>query len=254
MTITAGALSLVSVGSNTAVLSATAASGGTAPYMYQWYRSTSTGFSPGAGNIIAGATSLSLSDSGLIPVSTMYYKVVATDAAAATVTYTQLAVTTTATQLSQNVVYQSPIVGSVQEPYSTGTFPVQIDFSQSGPLYPGDAVKFVNSAGGVPKVIGCSANSDEVYGFLNYNLKNIAYQPGNAAEVSAAGNVIYLYATGAIARGDQVTLDVSQSASVRDYSSASSGDNIVGYAMDQAAGFGSLIRVVVRTPSFLFHA
>jgi hypothetical protein len=51
------AAATVEVGASGVTLVAPAASGGTAPYTYQWYSSTTFGFTPGAGNIVAGATS-----------------------------------------------------------------------------------------------------------------------------------------------------------------------------------------------------
>lgn len=60
-------------------LSATAATGGTAPYTYQWYRSDTAVFTPGAGTLIPGATDLTYNDTGLSYYTTYYYKVVATD-------------------------------------------------------------------------------------------------------------------------------------------------------------------------------
>jgi hypothetical protein len=74
----------------------TGPSGGTPPYLYQWYRSTTLGFTPGAGNIVTGATSLTLVDGGLTSLSTYYYKMVATDSLSATATSAQLAVTISA--------------------------------------------------------------------------------------------------------------------------------------------------------------
>src|SRR5689334_17580008 len=136
MTLTAGTLSQVSVGSTTASLAATAATGGTGPYTYQWYRSTTTGFTPGGGNIISGATALTLSDSGLIPGTQYYYKVVATDTGDSntTVTYTQLAVTTAGPALSQNQFAQTPLLGQIDLRFPYNSVSVQVDSSQSTPL------------------------------------------------------------------------------------------------------------------------
>jgi hypothetical protein len=79
MSFSAGTISEVSATSTSAILSSTAASGGTGPYTYQWYMSTTSGFTPGAGNLVAGATNLSnQSFSGLSP-STTYYFVIAAD-------------------------------------------------------------------------------------------------------------------------------------------------------------------------------
>ena len=248
MATTAGALSQVSVGSNVASLLSAAATGGAAPYTYQWYRSTTSGFSPGAGNLISGATALSLSDSGLIPNTVYYYKVVATDSGAVAGTSSQLAVTTAAPSQSQNAFSQSPYLGMVDQQFDYNTKAVLIDVSQATPLYAGSPVKIVNSAGGVPKVVGCSASSDVVFGFLNFDIKTVQFLAGAAAEISQSGNVMYLYATTAIARGSRVTLDVPNNGVAQLV--GSSGASIVGYALDQAPAPGALIRVEVTAPAF----
>lgn len=248
MAITAGVASVLSVASNTAQLSATAATGASGTVTYQWYRSITTGFTPGGGNILAGKTSLSLSDSGLIPNTPYYWKLVATDSVGPTsVTYTQVTATTTPQQLSQNQFQQSDVVGQVDLPYSTNTISVQIDASQATALYAGSAVKMVDSAGGIPKVVGCAADSDDCFGFLNYDIKNVAYLANNTAEMSMKQNVIHLYATGAIARGALVTLDLTSPGSVGPLVS-SSGADIVGWALDKAPAAGTLIRVFLECP------
>lgn len=250
MATTAGALTQVSVGSNSASLVSAAATGGTAPYTYQWYRSTTTGFSPGAGNIIAGATSLTLNDTGLIPNTPYFYKVVATDSGSVAGTSAQLAVTTSASSFSQNQFAQTPTLGQVDQQFNYNTISVMVDSSQATPLYPGSAVKAVDSADGVIKVVGCSANADEVLGFINYDIKNTQFLAGMPAQISMAGNVMYLYATGAVGRGVQVQLDISSPGSVA-AAVGSSGADIVGWAFDKAAAGGALIRVFLKTPSFL---
>ena len=153
MSLAVGPISQVSVSSNAAQLSVAAATGGTGPYTYQWYRSTTTGFSPGGGNIITGATALTLSDSGLIPNTQYYYKVVVTDTgnSNATATSAQLALATTPQQLSPNQFAMSGVVGMIDMRFPYNTVSVQIDVSQSGSLYAGMAVKMVDSADGVPK-------------------------------------------------------------------------------------------------------
>lgn len=251
MTITAGTLSLVSVGSTTANVLATAATAGTGPYTYQWYRSTTSGFTVGAGNIIAGATTLAYTDTGLIPGTQYYYKVVATDTGHSndTAEYTQLAVATTAPTLNPNQFAQTSYLGTIDLRFPYNSVSVQVDVSQATSLYAGSAVKIVDSADGVPKVVGCAANSDEVLGFINFDIKTIAFVAGSMAEISMGGNVMYLYATGAIARGVQVSLDLTTNGGVRS-AAGHTGDDIVGWAYDKATAAGQLIRVFIKTPSF----
>lgn len=246
MSLTAGALSEVLIGSTTASVLSAAATSGTGPYTYQWYRSTTTGFTPGAGNIIAGATSLALSDTGLVPATNYFYKVIATDAVSATNTSSQLSVITGAAQ-SQNQFSQGPFLGMTDLRFNGETISVEIDASQVTALVAGAAVKMVDSAGGVPKVIGCAANSDNVLGFINFDVKSVSFAAQDKAEISIAGNVLYLISTGAIARGAQVTLDLVRNGGV---ASKHTGDNIIGYALDKATAEGQLVRVKVRTPSF----
>lgn len=250
MSLTAGVISLVSVGAQTASLAVTAATMGTSPYAYQWYRSTTTGFSPGGGNIITGATSLTLNDTGLIPGVTYFYKNRVTDSAspAATSDAAQLAVTTSLNVLSQNQFVQSPFLGMIDMPYNFNTWPCQIDPSQTGTLYAGQPVKIVaNTNGGIFSVVACTANTDACIGFLNYDVKNVGFVAGQIAEMSLKGNVMWLYATGAITQFAQLNLDVTNGGvSGADTST----DEYVGWAVDGAAAAGTLIRMYIETPSF----
>jgi len=248
MALTAGLLSKVSIGSTTASVLSGAATGGTGPYTYQWYKSLTTGFTPGAGNLIAGATSLALSDSGLLAGTTYFYKVVSIDTGAgnATITSAQLQVGTVPVQ-ELNQFIQSPLLGVPDLKFSQNTISVQIDSTQATPLLAGSAVKCVDSAGGVMKVVGCSANSDEVMGFIVYDIKSQQFVAGDRAEIARKGDVLYLIAAGPIARGAQVTLDLSYAGGV---GAKNTGDKIIGYAEDKASGSGQLIRVHLATPSF----
>jgi predicted RecA/RadA family phage recombinase len=252
MSLAAGALSKTSVGPTTASLVSAAATGGTGPYTYQWYRSTVSGFTPGGGNLIAGATALTLNDTGLIPNTQYYYEVVVTDTGNgnATANSAQLAVQTSAPVLSPNQFAQSSIVGMIDMRFPYNTVAAQVDSSQATPLYAGQAVKIVDSVDGIPKIVGCSANSDEVFGFINYDVKSITFSAGQNCEISMAGSFIYLYATTAISRGTQVQLDISTVGGVA-AKVGSSGADIVGYAFDKAAAPGALIRVHLTVPSFL---
>ncbi len=90
----AGVITLSSETDTTTNLTGTAASGGTAPYTYQWYRSVSSGFTPGAGNTVSGATSQNLNDTGLSGGTQYYYKRVTIDNVSATATSNELSVVT----------------------------------------------------------------------------------------------------------------------------------------------------------------
>lgn len=250
MSLTAGALSKVSVGRTTASLLSAAATSGTAPYTYQWYRSTDPAFTPGGGNIIAGATSLTLNDSGLTEGTQYTYKVKVTDNVAATDISAGLLVSTSAALPSQNQFGQSQVLGEVDLPLSPATFSVQIDASETGSLIGGQAVKIVagTTPGAIPQVAAVTADSDEVFGFINFDVKNKSFVAGDRAEVSQAGNVMWLQAVNNIVQGAQVQLESSQAGGVSALV-GSSGARIVGFAYDGASG-GQLFRVKLSNPSF----
>lgn len=254
MSLTAGALSQISVSDTQAVLAAAAATGGTTPYSYQWYRSTTTGFTPGGGNILAGKTALSLTDTGLTPGVTYYYNVVSIDSAGtpATVTATQLAVTMLLPQVSQNQFTETPILGELDQRFNYNTLNVMFDPAGSGTLSPGQAVKWSTNASGVPMVVPSTATADKVAGFVNYNIKNAVFVPGNLLEISQRGNVIYLTAVAAINRGQEVTSLPSGIAGgciggVTPVT-GSSGLPKVGFALDTVA-VGSLVRIEMQCPA-----
>lgn len=249
MALTAGTLSRVSVGQTSASLSSTVPTGGTTPYLYQWYRSTTSGFTPGTANALSGATLSTLTNTGLIAATQYYYKVVYTDsnATALVVTSAQLGVATAIADQNQNQFAQTEILGKLDLALNFNTVSVEIDSSEAGTLKAGQAVKMVDSANGIPKVIACAANTDECLGFINYSVKDQSFVAGSRCEISMAGNCMYLFATGAIARGAKVTLDVS---SVGGVQSAVTSDKVVGWAFDKAATGGVVIRVILTTPSF----
>lgn len=251
MATTAGVLSLISAGAQAATLSSAVATAGAAPYTYQWYRSTATGFTPGGGNLIAGATSLSLNDTGLTPSTQYYYKVVATDSGAVAGTSTQLAVATSAAVPSPNQFKQAPYLGQLDLFYNGDTVPCQFDPNGTGTLVSGQAVKFSTTVGGLPMVVPCTAAADVCAGFVNYNSKYAQFIPGDPIEISMAGNVMYLQAALAINRGASLTSLPSAVAGGTVGGvvpiTGSSGFPIVGFSLDTVA-IGQLTRVMIKTP------
>ena len=244
MTFAAGALSKTLVNQSTALLASAAATGGTGPYNYQWYRSTTTGFSPGAGSLLSGATALTLSDSGLVPGTTYYYVVVATDTGNGNVTANsaQLTVATEPGQ-SQNQFAITQLAGAVDLRVGpTNVISAQVDSSVTTQIYPGQGVKVVAStAGGILKVAPVAANSDAAIGFAVYNMKDIQYIAGQNLEVALWGSVVWCYATGAITQFARACLDVSYVGGVQATGNTAT---IMGWAFDGCSAAG-LIRVML---------
>ncbi len=244
MSFAAGALTKVLVGQSTASLLSAAATGGTSPYTYQWYRSTTTGFTPGSGNAISGQTALTLADSGLIPNTQYYYVVVATDTGNSNVTVasSQLSVLTEPS-LSPNQFAQQSIVGLVDMKVgSTNIVSAQVDASVSGSLLPGQWVKLVaSSSGGIPKVAPVTSKSDQVMGLAVFNIKDLAYVAGQNLEVALFGSVVWCFATAAITQGAEVCVDPTYVGGVQPTGNTAV---FVGQAFDGAASAG-LIRVML---------
>jgi hypothetical protein len=121
----------------------------------------------------------------------------------------------------------------------------QVDSSSAGGLVPGQAVKMVDLGGGIPKVVECAADTDDVFGFINYDIKSQAFAVGDKVEVSALrGNVMYMTASAAVARNAKVMIVVAS----KKVAVATTGKTIVGRALDKAAADGDLIRVVIDLP------
>lgn len=256
MSFAAGALSKTLIAQSTALLTSAVATGGTGPYTYQWYKSTTTGFSPGAGNIIAGATALTLNDSGNTPGSTVFYVVVATDTgnSNATVNSSQLTVAFEAGQ-NQNQFAQSPIVGMVDLRVGpSNVVSAQVDVSvaaASAPfnaISPGQGVKIVaNTSGGIPKVAPIQAKGDACIGFVAYNIKDIQYVAGQNLEVAMWGSVVWCYATGAITQFAEVCLDSTYVGGVQ---ASGNTATLMGWAYDGCSAAGTIRVMLLPNASF----
>lgn len=148
--------------------------------------------------------------------------------------------------LNINQLRQSPVQGMMDLRFNMNVISCEVDISSAGGLVPGQAVKIVNSAGGVPKVVEAAAASDAIFGFLVFDIKSQAFNALDKVEVAVfRGNVQYMTAGAAIARG--AALEIVP-ASKKVVTAATSGAMVVGQALDKAAADGDLIRVVVDLP------
>jgi lysophospholipase L1-like esterase len=98
--LTTGSLQVTSVTKTSQTVISSSPSGGTSPYTYQWYRSTTSGTASAiavSGNLISGATSLTLNDTGLTLQTTYYYVLQTTDSATPTANVVLSAVLTAPT-------------------------------------------------------------------------------------------------------------------------------------------------------------
>jgi lysophospholipase L1-like esterase len=111
-TLASGSASFVSATNTTINMTCGAATGGTTPYTYQWYRSTTSGFTPASGNLLAGATNLTLADSTGLSADTPYFYVCrATDSTSAVADSVQVAGVLKAAQLNIGFIGDSNTFG-----------------------------------------------------------------------------------------------------------------------------------------------
>lgn len=149
--------------------------------------------------------------------------------------------------LQINQFNQIPVKGQLDLKFNPTTVSCQIDVSSAGSLVPGTAVKIVDSSGGVPKVVEIAANTDAIFGFINYNLKDKTYDAYDAVGISVinGGNCMYMEASAAIARNAIVGAVVSGSK----VATSAGGSVDVGHALDKASASGDLIRVLMLPKS-----
>lgn len=146
---------------------------------------------------------------------------------------------------SLNAFSQEPVQGNLDLQVDMATLSCKVYTSESGVLIPGQAVKIVDSAGGVPQVTAVAADTDDVFGFVNYSQKDQEFSAGMSVEISFfRGNVMYMTSSAAIARNAKVMVVVSGS---KVATRASTGI-CIGRAIDKATGGDQLIRVLIDLP------
>lgn len=143
---------------------------------------------------------------------------------------------------------QSPVKGQQDMSFNSNTVSCQVASDEAVALVAGQAVKMVDSAGGVPKVTACTADEDDVFGFINYDVKSPSFPANARCEVSALqGNCQIMEADAAIGRWGEVMIVVAG----QKVTPATATNRIVGRAYDKATAQGDLIRVVIMLPGAL---
>ena len=143
---------------------------------------------------------------------------------------------------------QAPVQGQLDLAMNTDTMSVQIDASSAGSLVPGQAVKWVDTANGLPLVVEAATDVEQIAGFINYNIKDATFAASQAVEISAFnGNVMYMTASAAIAVGASVMVVIAS----KKIATATSGKRIIGVCLDKATADGDLVRVRILLPGAL---
>ena len=149
--------------------------------------------------------------------------------------------------MNQNQFNLSVVKGMLDQAHSFNTLSCKVKSDESNPLVSGQKVKIVDSANGVPEVTALEADTDKVFGVVNYNMKDASFKAGAHVEISAFGNVIYLEASAAIARG----ADVMPVITGEKIATATEGKSVIGYAYDKATADGDLVRVMLMPQASL---
>ena len=146
--------------------------------------------------------------------------------------------------MAQNVnqFAQTAEKGSLDLTINPTVFSVQVDAAQGTALVAGQLVKMATTAGGIMKVIASAAATDKHFGVVRYNIKDASFAAGAVCEVAGGGSVIVMEAGAAIARGANVMYAANQKV----VTAATTGNIIVGMALDAATADGSLIRVLLQ--------
>lgn len=145
--------------------------------------------------------------------------------------------------LNINQFNQSTIQGTLDLKFGGMVVSCQIDVSTAGGLTPGTAVKMVDSVGGVPKVVECAAATDEVFGFICYDLKQAVFNAYSPCEIAVinGGACMFMTANLAISRNQVVAIVVASDT----VTPSTGGTRDVGHAYDKAVNVGDLIRVLL---------
>jgi len=121
---------------------------------------------------------------------------------------------------------------------------VLIAAAETATLVAGSPVKMADVAGGVPKVLLATVDTDAIIGFVVFNPKDQGYVAGDKCEIAMGNSFMYMTAGAAIARGAVVEADVSEAKVI----TAAGVNPTTGIAFDKAAADGDLIRVLITVP------
>lgn len=146
---------------------------------------------------------------------------------------------------AQNQFNQSAEKGMLSLGLNYNSIPVVIDSTEAATLVYGQGVKIKDVSDKAITVVKIAADTDAIFGFIPYVRGKASFVAGDALEISAAGNVVYLEASAAIAKGVRVMPVITGSK----VATATTGKSVAGIALDKSAADGDLVRVL-QSPAF----
>lgn len=143
---------------------------------------------------------------------------------------------------NSNQFKQEVVKGLIDLLIGGNIIPCRVYSSEGSALVPGQAVKLYDGAGGTPIITAVTADTDKIFGYVPYSLKDSSFAAGAAVEIAFEGAVVYLEASAAIARGAKLMAVVSGNK----VATSVAGKSVIGFAFDKAAASGDLIRVYLQ--------
>lgn len=128
-------------------------------------------------------------------------------------------------------------------PANTESFSGMIDADVSGSVAPATPMVIVSTSAKLPHFAPATADTDNIIGFLEWNVIRAGYVAGTPCQVSPDTNVMYMEASGAIDAGVNVAMDSYTDITIQE---AGEGDKVIGYALEAATASGQLIRVKIK--------
>lgn len=120
------------------------------------------------------------------------------------------------------------------------TFNCQVAASEAGTLVPGQAVLISDVTGEQIPVVKAAATTDAIFGIIPLSVKKNEYVAYDQVKIARGGDVIFLEAAAAIARGALLEFVVSGNK----VQTKNTGVQI-GRALDKATASGQLIKVLL---------
>lgn len=249
-----GAVTTGTPGPSSESLSWVAAAGGTGPYSYVIYRSTTSGFMPGAGNQVGtvGIGILNYTDTGLFPNTQYYYVVQSVDTgnANAMANSAQSSVLTAPYFQPMNQFQMEPFLATLDQAYNYNTKSYVIDPSVTGLVYPGSAVKRTqpSTTNGIRFCTPCTSVNDPCIGFIIYSYKDPYFTGNSTVHLAQEGDVIRLFCTvtGNLTTQPYGELDLSTVGGVKP--GTDGGNTVVVEFLDPPVA-GTIVRCQVKVPN-----
>lgn len=147
------------------------------------------------------------------------------------------------TQYSNQFI-QSQEKGTLTLVLNNNVIPAIVDANETATLVAGDAVKLKDVSSKIPKIEKATALTDNIFGFIPYNVITNQYVANEALNVAFNDCVMVMQASAAIAVGVEVQYDPSTAK----IATKVAPNTTIGVILDKATSDGDLVRVLIKTP------